>query len=244
MLRLDLVGGGPGAVLALRRHFKAALNALNRENPIVAYVGAASDDNLGFQKMLTTELALAGARFRAAKIAASGASIAAAQDLLLECDLVFVSGGDVEHGMNVLKDKGLLPFFRDLCKANKPMFGLSAGSLMLAKEWVRFPDEDESKAELFECIGAAPLHVDAHSEDDDWSELRTLVRLLKERGDPSPVGYGLTSKGGLTVKVEGDQVSVKAIGTDIPRLIVRSGDVTYGEPLHVDGKPRPVVRNR
>jgi peptidase E len=238
MGRLDLVGGGPGAVLALRRHFKAALDALKKEKPLVAYVGVASNDNPGFQKMLTTGLAFAGARFRPAKIAAKGASVAAARDLLLECDLVFVSGGDVEHGMNVLKDKGLLPFFRDLSKASKPMFGISAGSLMLGQEWVRFPDGDDLKAELFECIGAAPIHVDAHSEDDDWSELRTLVRLLHDRGDPSPVGYGLTSKGGVTVMVKGDETSVKAIGTDIPRLLVRSGKVTYGKPLPVEGNAR------
>jgi hypothetical protein len=237
-------------MLALRRHFKAALDGLciekrvekRVEKPLVAYVGVASDDNSGFQKMLTTELALTGARFHAAKIAAPKASIAAARDLLLECDLVFVSGGDVEHGMNVLKDKGLLPFFRDLHRAKKPMFALSAGSLMLAREWVRFPDDDESKAEIFECIGAAPIHVDAHSEDDDWSELRALVRLLAERGDPEPTGYGLTAKGGLAIDVEGDVASVTAIGTEIPRLVVRSGKVVHGKPLHVGGKARPAGR--
>jgi hypothetical protein len=231
-------------VLSLRKHFKAALDALGVEKPLVAYVGVASDDNVGFQKMLTTELALTGARFRAAKIAAANAPIASARDLLLECDIVFVSGGDVEQGMNVLKDKGLLPFFRDLAGSGKPMFALSAGSLMLAREWVRFPDEDESKAELFECIGAAPIHVDAHSEEDDWSELRTLVRLLHERGDRSPVGYGLTAKGGLALEVEGDVVSVEAVGTDIPRLVVRSGKVSHGKPLRVGSKTRPSVRTR
>lgn len=239
MNKLHLVGGGPGAVLALRHHFKAALDTLNVEKPLVAYVGVASNDNPGFQKMLTTGLALSGARFRAAKIASAKASMTAARDLLLECDLVFVSGGDVEHGMNVLKDKGLLPFFRDLFRTGKPMFGLSAGSLMLAREWVRFPNEDESKAELFECIGAAPIHVDAHSEDDDWSELRTLVRLLVERGDPSPVGYGLTAKGGLAAEVTGDHVALRALGTDIPRLVARSGKVTHGKPIPVGGTARP-----
>ena len=246
MGRLYLVGGGPGSLLSLRRHFKAALDDLvaekGVEKPLVAYVGVASDDNAGFQKMLTTELALTGARFRAAKIAGARASIPSARDLLLECDLVFVSGGDVEHGMNLLRDKGLLPFFRDLCRSDKPMFALSAGSLMLAREWVRFPDEDVSKAELFECIGAAPIHVDAHSEDDDWSELRTLVRLLHERGDPNPVGYGLTAKGGLVIEVKDDVASFEAIGTDIPRLVVRSGKVMHGKPLPVGSKARPDAR--
>jgi peptidase E len=229
--RLHLTGGGPGALLALRSHFKAALAEIAVERPLVAYVGVASNDNPGFQKMLTTELAFTGARFSAAKIASPKASIPDARKLLQECDLVFVSGGDVDHGMNLLADRGILGDLRALCRAGKPMFGISAGSVMLAREWVRFPGDDEAKAEVFECIGAVPFHVDAHSEEDHWSELRTLLRLLHERGDKSPVGYGLTVKGGLAVTVDGDEVSLEPMGTDIPRFVVRSGKVAQGAPL-------------
>lgn len=218
-------------MLALRSHFKAALRALGVDKPLVAYVGVASDDDPGFQKMLTGALSVTAARFRMAHIASARASISEARDVLGEADLIFVSGGDVDHGVKVLADRGLLPYFRNLCLDGKPMFGISAGSVMLGREWVRFPDDDDSKAEIFECIGAAPFCVDAHSEDDDWSELRTLIELKKKRGDREPVGYGLTTKGGLAVEVDGDHVSMKAIGADIPRLVVRSGVVVHGQPL-------------
>jgi peptidase E len=229
--RLTMVGGGPGALLALRAHFKSALAETAVEKPLVAYVGVASDDNVGFQKMLTTELAFTGARFEAAKIASPRASIPRAKELLEECDLVFISGGDVDHGMNLLAKRGILEDFRRLCRQGKPMFSLSAGSVMLARDWVRFPDDDEARAEIFECIGAVPFHVDAHSEDDDWAELRTLLELLHKRGDKDAAGYGLTVKGGVRVTVDGDDVSVEAIGTSIPRFIVRAGQVVSGAPL-------------
>jgi len=251
--KLHLVGGGPGSMLALRSHFKAALDAVGADEPLVAYVGVASNDNVGFQKMLTGALALTGARFRPVHIASARASIPVARQLLDDADLVFVSGGDVDHGMNVLKDRGILSHFRALCRQGKPMFGISAGSIMLAREWLRFPDDDDSKAEIFDCIGAVPFCVDAHSEDDDWSELRTLVALMNKRGDEDPVGYGLTAKGGIAVVVDGGEVAIEAMGTDIPRLVVRSGAVVHGEPLTCSGpgvaenappRARPDVRKR
>jgi hypothetical protein len=132
--------------------------------------------------------------------------------------------------MKVLHDRDVAGTLRTLARAGRPMFGISAGSLMLAREWVRFPGDDEARAEIFPCLGIAPVHVDAHSEDDGWSELRILVRLLHERGDRSPVGYGLTRKGGLRVDVI-DGAPLEAIGAPIPRIVVKGGAVVEGAPL-------------
>jgi peptidase E len=231
---LHLVGGGPGAVLALRRHFKGAIAALGRSRPLVAYVGVASDDNRGFFTMIRGGLAAAGgaARIELARIASPRAKASDARALLHDSDMVFVSGGDVDHGMNVLRERDMAGTLVALARAGKPMFGISAGSLMLAREWVRFPDDDEARAQIFPCLGVAPVHVDAHSEDDGWSELRVLVRLLHERGDANPVGYGLTRKGGLRVTLgEGDEVRLEPIGTPIPRIVVRRGRVADGAAL-------------
>jgi peptidase E len=229
---LHLVGGGPGTVLALVRHFKAALAAIDRPRPLVAYIGTASDDNRGFFGMIRGALAFGRAQIRLAKLASPRAKTSEARALLEDSDMVFVSGGDVERGINVLRDRGVDATLVALARSGKPMFGISAGSLMLAREWVRFPDDAEEKAELFPCLGIAPLHVDAHSESDGWSELRVLVRLLHERGDTAPVGYGLTRKGGLQVSIdEGRRVHLKPVGTPIPRILVRRGRVVEGPPL-------------
>jgi peptidase E len=227
---LHLAGGGPGGTLALRKHFHAALAAIARPRPLVAYVGVASDDNAGFYAMIRGALALQGARMRQVKIASPRAKLSDARALLEECDLIFVSGGDVEHGMKVLHDRDMAAPIVALAGAGKPLFGVSAGSIMLAREWVRFPDEDdESTAEVFPCLGLAPIHVDAHSEDDGWSELRVLVALLGKRGDRDPVGYGLTVKGALRVTVDDrGRSDVKAVGTPIPRVVLRNGKPAIG----------------
>ena len=230
---ITLVGGGPGAILALRRHFKSALSGVASKRPLVAYVGAASNDNAGFFTMIRTAACVgtSAPRMKMAKLASPRASASEARALLEECDLVFVSGGDVEHGMNVLRDRDMVKPLRALAAAGKPMFGISAGSLMLARDWVSFPVGDEANPMLFPCLGIAPLHADAHSEEDDWAELRVLVDLLRRRGDAEPLGYGLTRKGGVHVEIDGAGAKVTAIGTDVPRIGVKRGKVVDLAPL-------------
>ena len=231
---LHLVGGGPGTVLALRRHYKAAIAGLGKKRPLVAYVGTATDDNRGFFAMIRGALSATTARMVLVRIASARASMADARKLLDECDMVFVSGGDVERGVQVLNDRDMAQPLRALARRGRPMFGISAGSIMLAREWVRFPGDDDARAEIFPCLGIAPVHVDAHSEDDGWSELRVLVRLLHERGDRETVGYGLTRKGGLRVELDGGQ-RLTPFGTPLPRIVVMRGRVMEGKALPLPG---------
>jgi len=241
---LYLTGGGPGALTSLKRHFRTAIRETvkakhghersgTRAKPLVAYVGAASNDDASFFAMIrdAVDASARSVRMVHAKLATPRASASAARMLLEECDLVFVSGRDVEHGMRVLGNKDMVRPLRSLAGAGKPMFGISAGSLMLAREWVRFPDDDSSKAELFPCLGIAPLHVDAHAEEEDWSELRVLVDLLRRRGDPRPMGHGLTRGGALRLTLAPRGAAVRAVGTAIPRVVVRRGKVVDGAPL-------------
>jgi len=232
---VHLVGGGPGTVLALRRHYKAAVAELGKERPLVGYVGTASDDKRGFFTMIRGGLS-APARMVLVRIASPRASMVDARKVLEECDMVFVSGGDVERGIDVLNDRGMAEPLRAVAARGKPMFGISAGSIMLGREWVRFPGED-ARAEIFPCLGIAPVHVDAHSEYEAWSELRWLVRLLHERGDGNPVGYGLTRKGGLRIELDGEP-RMTPFGTSIPRIVMRRGRVTQGKALPIDWTAR------
>jgi len=227
---IHLLGGGPGAMLSLRKAFHAALADTGKDKPLVAYVGAASQDNTGFFGMIRGALAMTGGRIQMAKLASPRAPVGEAKSLLEGCDLVFVSGGDVELGMKILHGRGAAGTLTSLAAAGKPMFGISAGSLMLAREWVRFESEDDHDGEIFPCLGIAPIHVDAHSEDDGWSELRALVRLLHARGDPDPVGYGLTRKGGVRLWTN-SPTRIEPFGTPIPRIVIRHGKAVEGAPL-------------
>lgn len=237
---LHLVGGGPGSMLALRKHFHSALAGIDKPRPLVAYVGTASGDNHGFFTMIRGALALTDVRLKLARLASPRAAASEARSLLEECDLVFVSGGDVDLGVTLLHERDAATTLVRLAAAGKPMIGISAGSLMLAREWVRFPDDEEDRAEIFPCLGVAPVHVDAHSEEDGWSELRVLVRLLHARGDVDPVGYGLTRKGCLRLTLDGAG-RMEPLGTPIPRIVVRRGKIVEGKPLE---KPEPVSTRR
>jgi hypothetical protein len=216
--------------MATRKHIKEALAALPTKKPLIAYVGAASNDNVGFQQMLSGMFLGTGAKLQAAKLASPRAKVASARQLLADCDLVFMSGGDVEHGMKVLQDRGVADELRELWRAGKPFLGISAGSIMLGQHWVRFPDDDDAKAEPFPCLGIAPLQMDAHSEDDGWSELRVLVRLL-EREQKHALGYGVPSKGCLRVSVEGERVELQALGDAIARIECKGGKAVDAKPL-------------
>ncbi len=213
---IHLIGGGPGAMMTTRRHVKEAVKTLGKKKPVLAYVGAASNDNIGFQKMLAGLFLGTGARLEPVRLARKNASVATARRLLDACDAIFMSGGDVEHGMRILDERGVSDDLRKLAAAGKPFIGISAGSIMTGQGWVRFPDDDDSKAELFPCLGIAPVHMDAHSEDDDWSELRVLVKLLAKR-DADAIGYGVPSKGCLEIELDG-KPKLRALGAAVARI--------------------------
>lgn len=234
MSTIHLIGGGPGALLATRRHIQDAVAATGVAKPLVAYVGVASNDNVGFMKMLSAAFLGTGARVRMAKLARKSANVANARALLGDADVVFMSGGDVDHGMRLLDERGVSDDLRKLAAAGKPFVGISAGSILLGQHWVRFPDDDDAKAEPFACLGIAPLSMDAHSEDDGWSELRVLVQQLARHGH-EPKGYGVPSKGCLRVELGGKSPKLTALGAPVTRIGHKKGAVVDCEPL----APRP-----
>jgi peptidase E len=184
----------------------------------VGYVGTASDDNVWFFRMIERELKNAGAgSINRAIITPRKADLRKARDILAAADIIFISGGDMERGMEVLREKGMVDFLFQLYKQGKPFFGVSAGSIMLAKEWVRWRDpDDDATAELFPCLGFAPVICDTHDEENDWQELKAALKLAKD----NVVGYGIVS--GAAIKVFPDG-KTEALGNAIPRY-VRHGE--------------------
>ncbi len=221
---IHLIGGGPGAKMQTRRHLHAAVAATCKPKPLIAYVGAASNDNVAFRHMLGAAFIGSGARLEPARLASKRASASRARQLLDDADIVFMSGGDVERGMEVLRERDEVAHLKELARAGKPFIGISAGSIMLGERWVRFPDEDDDdSAEPFDCLAIAKVVMDAHSEDDDWSELRVLLRVLARAGE-HPTGYGVPSRGCL--RVDGEKLS--AHGDHVARLRVHNAH----EPRH------------
>ena len=223
---IHLLAGGRGSRRAgADPLLAAALAEAGRPRPSVAYVGVASDDDPDFFGMVSSWLALAGAgEVRLAALASRRARPAAARTVLAGADVVFVSGGDVEAGMARLAERGALPWLAELQRGGTPVVGLSAGSIMLARSWVRWSDpDDDAGAELFPCLGLAPLLCDCHGEGDGWEELRALLALA---GDG--VGYGIPAGGALRVAADG---AVRALGVAAARFERRAGRTTRAADL-------------
>jgi peptidase E len=189
-----MAGAGPGTGPRSVRFHKQAVEATGKKKPRIAYVGAAAGDSKAFELMIGGMIFGLGADVTSVKLTKKSVKTSEAKDQLAEADLIFITGGDVDAGMKVIHDRDLAPTFRELHQAGKVMEGVSAGSIMLGAQWVRFPDEDDdSTAEPFDCLGVVPQSFDAHSEEDGWSELQTLARLLAARPKPPRYVYGLVS---------------------------------------------------
>jgi peptidase E len=213
-----LAGGRGGDSRSTGSIFRAVLEETGKEKPLVAYVGAASGDNWGFYLMISRMIKQAGdCRVERILTAPKKADLDKARASLLAADAIFMSGGDVEAGMKVLEEKGLTGFFSELYRKGGLFFGASAGSIMLAKEWVRWRDpDDDSTAELFPCLDIAPVICDTHAEEDDWVELKAALG-LKANGSH---GYGIPSGSCLKVWPDG---KLEAAGGAV-RHFVRQGN--------------------
>ncbi len=199
----------------------ALFKEIGKAAPSIAYVGVASDDDKAFFKFIAGDFIKAGAaEVIHAPIAPAKADLAKARDIMNKADAVFMSGGDVERGMQVLQEKNMQKFLTELYAGGKVFFGASAGSIMLASEWVRWKDpDDDSSAELFPCLGLAPVICDTHAEGDDWEELRTALSLNKVNGP----GYGIATGSCLKVYPEG---RVEAFGGPVTVYLGKAGKVT------------------
>ena len=181
---------------------REALLLAGIRSPTVAYVGTASGDNALFRIMISRQLAKAGAgAVRLAPLCGARADPAKAARIIEDSRIVFISGGDVEQGMRILESTGMDGFLRDQYREGKLFFGVSAGSIILAKKWVRWSDSVEgSGPELFPCLGVAQVYCDTHDEEDNWEELRTLARLLPAGSE----AYGIPSGAALVAYSDGD----------------------------------------
>ena len=193
------------------------LRETGREHPSMAYIGTASNDDPGFFGVLQRLFERTGAgQVELAPLSGPGADPRRARAVIERADVIFLSEGDVDLGMQTLKASGLIPLLHDRFAAGTVFCGFSAGSIMLSQQWVRWHDPtDDASAEPFDCLGLAPLVCDRHDEADGWEELKTLLRLRRVEGE---IGYGVPTSLGLRV---GPDHRVEAIGGWVHRYTFR-----------------------
>jgi peptidase E len=216
-----LAGGRGKKILQTFSIVKEILQYTGKEKPDIAYIGVASlNDNWLFFFIISTLIKTkCRCRVIRIKIAAGDADLDKARKSIKEADVVFFSGGDVEAGMQILQEKNMIGFFQDLTREGKIFLGISAGSILMAREWVRWRDpDDDTSVELFPCLGLAPVICDTHAERDNWVELKTALKLEK----PGMTGYGITSGSCLKVEVNG---RLEAKHGNISRYVMVNGKI-------------------
>jgi cyanophycinase-like exopeptidase len=218
-----LIAGDPGS----RRSGADALLRTVFDNcgvslPSIAYIGAASNDDRGFFGWLSGVFTKSGSGKMTLAPTVRRFERRSFEKTCEAADAVFVSGGDVEEGMNVVARRGIAPFLSDLYRGGKFLFGLSAGSIMLARAWVRWKDEEDSVGSLFPCLGIADILCDTHGEKENWGELRALLKLSPD----SSIGYGI--RAGSAIRVDPDG-TVAPMGR-VDRLVKHGDSVRRANP--------------
>lgn len=202
-----LAGGRPRSASGMVACLRRALSECGKQKPRVAYVGTASGDNALFFSAMKALLREAGAgEVNMVRLAKPNADAGAARKRMETADVIFLSGGEVEDGMNGLVRHGLAGYMKELFGQGKRFVGLSAGSIMMGSRWVRWGKEgDDSTASLFDCLGLVPEMFDTHAEDEGWKELKAALRLM----GPGARGYGIPRDGMICADSEGNLANLE-----------------------------------
>ena len=144
--------------------------------------------------------------------------MAAAREALERVNCVFVGGGDVEAGMDVLQRAKLVADLRAAAVRGVVFAGMSAGAIMLGERWIRWPrpDAGDDEAETYECLGVARCSLDTHGEGDKWAETRSFASVRARELGRKARAYGIPSGGALIVgsggkmRARGEPVTVFA----------------------------------
>jgi peptidase E len=187
-------------------YLKMALDLTRAVSPAALYIGAANGEDASFGTALCALLGAAGAKeVFWPKLGKRRREAATARKTLERVDLVFIGGGDVEAGMDVLRRTDLVDGLRAAATRGVIFAGMSAGAIMLGERWIRWPHADASddEAETYECLGIAPCSLDTHGEGDEWRETRSFVAVRARELERKAKAYGVPSGGALIVSSSG-----------------------------------------
>jgi cyanophycinase-like exopeptidase len=183
-----------------------ALRVARKPAPLALYVGAANGDDKSFGTALSDLLKAAGAHdVLWPKLSGRKKAAAKARSALEAADFVFVGGGDVEAGIQALRDADLVKDFHAAARRGAVFAGMSAGAIMLGERWIRWPHDDsgDDEAETYECLGIAPCSLDTHGEGDSWRETRAFAAVRARELGKKAKAYGVPSGGALVVSEDG-----------------------------------------
>lgn len=129
-------------------------------------------------------------------------------------DVILLAGGDVERGWRAFEASGMRDVVERRYWEGAVLVGVSAGAVQLGS--AGWPEGDPGAA--FGTWGLAPFVVGAHAEEDDWAELRDVVRA---RGEGAR-GIGIPRAAGLVYHADG---TLEAVRHTVAEFTVRDGEL-------------------
>lgn len=186
---------------------------LARESPKAAYIGASNGDAPEFYHIF--EAAMEGIGIHDCRMILS--SFPAEDEAFLnEADIILLAGGDVAAGWNLFNETGIKDLIFRRYYEGVMLMGVSAGAVQLGLYGLI--DTGQPREELLDTFKLVPFIVDAHDEQQEWSRLKSALRLSGGLAQ----GIGIPTGGGLIYYP--DQ-SVEAIRHALYEFSIQDGEI-------------------
>jgi cyanophycinase-like exopeptidase len=192
--------------------------------PRAAYLGASNGDEPEFYGIFLAAIEGIGpAECRMIPAAPSDEERAFVE----AADVILLAGGDVDRGWRAFEASGMRDLVERRYREGAVLVGVSAGSVQLGT--TGWPEGDPEAA--FGTWGLAPFVVDAHAEDDDWADLRAVVRA---RGEGAR-GIGIPRGAGMVYHADG---TLEAVRHTLAEFTVRDGELASAVIFPPEGAER------
>jgi cyanophycinase len=183
---------------------------LDTTNPKAAYVGASNSDQPEFYSLFQAAMESMGiSNCRAVPSQPSREDIS----FLENADLIVLSGGDVERGWRTFEQNGLKELLPRKRFDGAILMGVSAGAVQLGLGHL----SNAAQPKPLEMFRFAPFYVGAHDEENDWWDLRALVKLSQS----DVRGIGIPAGGGAVYQSDGTLEPIRKHLTELAKESAR-----------------------
>jgi len=211
----------------LLRALQASLQISEQNVTRAAYIGASNGDAPEFFELFVA--AMDGIDLHQSRLIRSEFD-SEDRAFLESADLVLLAGGNTDEGWEIIKRTGMDAIITKKYYAGAVLAGVSAGAVQLGMGWYG------KEGRVADGLKLVPYYIDAHSEQDEWSQLRSLVAAREEyaKGFGIPFGGALIYHADLSIEAVRHSVaefekSAEGNGRVTGNLLLRHNQATSGQ---------------
>ncbi len=197
------LGGGrydDGEVMPI---FERIVSESGKEHPHVVFLPTAGHDDTQGDEPILESFEKLGCTVETLKLTDSSNSRKHIYDTLVNTDIVYAGGGNLEFMMNTFRATGADEALREAHRRGKVLSGLSSGAMC----WfdMGYDDCGENGSFVFiDCIGLLPYCYCPHFISESWRSFETAVRGCRVSGIGVEDGAALIFKDGKYSTMHGN----------------------------------------